>query len=252
MLISMLKRLAPPTVRRLAGRLRGQGLVGLFHERSNAEIFARAYRRNVWGKGNQPYYSGLGSHDARLVDPYISAVRVFLTAQPNPLDAVDLGCGDFSVGRQLRPLCGRYVACDIVPNLINWLRTQADLSDVDFQVLDIVKEALPTGDVVFLRQVLQHLSNAHISAVLSKLREFRFVIVTEHVPLGVFTANVDLSSGIDVRSNFGSGVELGETPFLFAQQAHVICRVPLDASELVTTLYRQTEAAGVSGSRDLS
>jgi hypothetical protein len=34
------------------------------------------------------------------------------------LSAFDLECGDFMVGSQLRELCDRFVACDVVASLI--------------------------------------------------------------------------------------------------------------------------------------
>lgn len=92
----------------------------------------------------------------------------FLNALGKP-DVVDLGCGDFKVGSQLRPWCGRYTACDVVPDLIAFNRTAFTQLDVDFRVLDMVEDPLPAGDVVFVRQVLQHLSNAAISKAIAKI-----------------------------------------------------------------------------------
>ena len=46
-----------------------------------------------------------------------------LLAQVGPLPpgaVVDLGCGDFTVGSKIRPLCGAYVACDVAAPVIAW------------------------------------------------------------------------------------------------------------------------------------
>jgi len=47
--------------------------------------------------------------------------------------------------------------------------------------------------VVFIRQVLQHLSNAHILRAIPKIAaSYRFLVLTEHLPLGeAFTPNLD-------------------------------------------------------------
>jgi hypothetical protein len=79
---------------------------------------------------------------------------------------VDLGCGDFNVGSQLRPYCSEYVACDIVQSLIERNKLKFADRGVEFRALDMASDPLPAGDVVFIRQVLQHMSNAQILALL--------------------------------------------------------------------------------------
>lgn len=135
------------------------------------DVFTKVYTNRVWGDPGEPaspFYSGPGSRDQALVSGYVSAVSSFLNALGKP-DVVDLGCGDFKVGSQLRPWCGRYTACDVVPDLIAFNRTAFTQLDVDFRVLDMVEDPLPAGDVVFVRQVLQHLSNAAISKAIAKI-----------------------------------------------------------------------------------
>ena len=116
-----------------------------------------------------------------------------------------------------RPLCDGYIACDVVAELIERNReTYRDL-DVDFRVVDAVEEELPGGEVLFIRQVLQHLSNAQIGQIVQRIiGRYRAVIVTEHLPWHPFTPNADLSTGPDIRlgpSETASGVVLTEPPF---------------------------------------
>ena len=130
-------------------------------------------------------------------------------------DVVDLGCGDFKVGSQIRPLCGRYTACDVVPELIDFNRGAYEQLDVDFRVLDITADALPEGDVVFVRQVFQHLSNAAIAKAMAKIvAHYKYLVLTEHVPaLAGFVPNVDIATGAGTRLQIGSGVVLTSPPF---------------------------------------
>ena len=81
-------------------------------------------------------------------------------------DVVDLDCGDFHVGSRLRCLCSGYVACDIVEPLIAFNAKTFEGLGVDFRTLDLTKDELPSGEVVFVRQVLQHLSNDDIARAL--------------------------------------------------------------------------------------
>ena len=170
----------------------------------------------MWGKSlaSTPF-SGPGSHNAQAVDPYISAVRTLIADNfVTPPDAVDLGCGDFNVGRQIRNVTDRYIACDIVPNVVNYNRLIYAKEDVDFRILDLVTEVLPAGDVVFVRQVLQHLRNDQISRFLPKLHRYKWLILTESIPSrDPFVPNHDIETGEFARLDFNSGVDLTKTPF---------------------------------------
>ena len=114
-------------------------------------------------------FQGLGSHESEVVNAYLSAVTGFLQSFPEKPDVVDLGCGDFAVGSRIRPYCGRYVAADFVEGLIERNKQVYESDNVDFRALDMINDDLPTGDVVFIRQVLQHLSNGEIQKVVAKL-----------------------------------------------------------------------------------
>ena len=197
------------------------------------DIFTRIYNRGYWGQSDnreERYYSGPGSHSPEAVEPYVTAVRDVLLSFDKKPDVVDLGCGDFTVGSQIRPYCGKYVACDIVEGLIR--RNRARYSkDVEFRVVDITSDQLPEGDVVFIRQVFQHLSNSDIKKVLVQvLARYRFIILSEHLPLSdKFLPNLDKPTGPKIKIDIGesgSGVILTEPPFnLRAKQNRVLCEI---------------------------
>lgn len=126
---------------------------------------------------------------------------------------VDVGTGDFEAGGRLVDLTRLYRACDVVPELIERNRRLYGHSKVEFHVIDATQEPLPSGEVVIVKQVLQHLSNNQISAVLERLEPFRTWLISEHVPLGAFTPNIDLSTGAGVRADVNSGVVVTEPPF---------------------------------------
>lgn len=204
---------------------------------SRAEIFSLIYKDKMWG-GADDFYSGHGSSDPQIVEPYFLAIKTFLESLPTKPDACDFGCGDFRVGQKIRPFCGRYIAADLVPELIERNKGRFDALDVDFRVIDIVTDELPEGDVAFIREVLQHLSNAEIQSILPKLARFRFVVVTEDIPQGDFIANADKPAGFDIRASRGSGVDLEKEPFGFqVKSARVICEVPHGTALLRTTVY---------------
>jgi hypothetical protein len=207
------------------------------------QIFSKIYEDSAWGRSgdpSQPFFSGSGSHDDAIITAYVDAVRAFLASFERKPDVVDLGCGDFFVGARLRPWCGAYTACDIVPELIAFNRTKFAELDVDFRTVDLVADTLPAGDVVFIRQVLQHLSNAQIAQALPKIRAtYRFLVLTEHLPgMPDFVPNLDKQPGAGVRTGAGSGVVLTRPPFDLAPvDERVLCDVAEFGGVIRTTLY---------------
>ena len=220
-------------------------------ERREAEIaelplpkkFDHIYREGLWGRTtNGEMSSGHGTRDAAIVEPYLAAVSEFLEQQPRPLCLVDIGCGDFEVGKRLLPNVDHYVACDISKKIIEQnIRVHGGKPKLQFRVLNAVEESLPDGDIVTLRQVLQHLSNAEIASILPKLSAYRHIIVTEGLPDGPFRPNADHKAGFSVRPiENKSGVDLAKPPFNLAhKQARVLCEVPNTGGVglIRTTLY---------------
>jgi hypothetical protein len=228
---------------------RKRNLAELQRCQSPKEMFTTIYKRGHWGRSgdpHDPYFSGLGSRDPEMVGEYIEAVTQFLRSHEGKLNVTDLGCGDFKVGSQLRPHCAGYTACDVVKEVIEWNSRAFDKSGVDFRVLDITEDALPAGDLVFLRQVLQHLSNEDILKVIPKLSNYRYLVITEGLPIARdFIPNIDKPRGPDIRIHLKpnmSGVVITEPPFnLDVKSAAILCEVCAaigDVPELVrTTLY---------------
>jgi hypothetical protein len=212
--------------------------------KSNKEIFSSIYKGKIWGtsgKDELPFNSGGGSVQADVVDPYIMALEKFVAGLPHRITAVDLGCGDFRVGSRTVNLFARYIACDVVEDLIEFNREHYRYLPVEFQLLDLTTDPLPRGDLLIVRQVLQHLSNEDISAFLKLIpKEFSHILITEHVPTEHnFKANLDKKTGPDNRLPIKSGVVLTEEPFnLIFKHQETLLSVPQDDGLIVTTLYK--------------
>jgi hypothetical protein len=207
------------------------------------EAFTMIYSDALWGRSptaRGDFCSGSGSHQPHVVATYVKAVGAFLRSLDTKPRAVDLGCGDFSVGSQIRSLCGPYVACDVVEPLIERNKDKYRGLEVDFRLIDITTEELPDGDVAFVRQVFQHLSNELILAALPAISaKFKYLLLTEHIPaLPGFIPNIDKPTGPDTRLHSGSGVVLTSAPFnLRVKRAQVLCEVLEGDSVIQTYLY---------------
>jgi hypothetical protein len=215
-----------------------------FSNLSAKDLFTKIYESNAWGKSDDqgsPFYSGSGSSRADEIEAYVQAVTTFLSSFEVKPNVVDLGCGDFTVGSQVRAFCNRYVACDVVPSLIAFNKARFIDLGVEFEVLDLIEDELPSGDVAFVRQVLQHLSNDQISRFISRVvLSYRFLVVTEHLPSHAkFKHNVDKLTGPGTRMGYESGIVLTSPPFnLCSKIEKQLCRVSsIDTGVLVTTLY---------------
>lgn len=207
------------------------------------QLFSTIYREKYWGHdGKGPFYSGSGSYDIHVVAPYIHSVRDFLQTFSEKPVLVDLGCGDFEVGRQLSDLCHHYHGCDIVPELIDFNRRTFSGGHITFHCIDATTEKLPAGDILIVRQVLQHLSNDDISAIMQQFEQYHYLLLTEHLPAGDFKPNIDKPAGPDSRLRFKSGVQLTEAPFcLKPVSSQILCENAntCDFGGVITTsLYR--------------
>lgn len=204
------------------------------------EAMIQVYEKNLWGGEEALFYSGLGSHHPAVVQPYLEVVSRLLQTSSTPPVVCDLGCGDFHVGKELVPYAKHYHAIDIVPDLIAHHKRTFTAENLSFYTLDIAKDELPRGTIAIIRQVLQHLSNAEIKAIVEKLYSFTYVILTEHLPEGSFIPNVDILSGQGTRLKKNSGVDLLAAPFHFkVTAANEVLSIPSPhyKGRLVTTVY---------------
>lgn len=208
-------------------------------------IFSEIYTRRLWGQpaGERHFSSGYGSYMEVHVEPYVEAIGQFIGGFSEKPSVADLGCGDFNVGSRIRGHFSTYIACDVAPEVLEENKARYSGLGVEFRLLNIISDEYPNTDVCIIRQVLQHLSNADILSVVQKMHGFQFLIVTELIPKGDFTPNLDQPTGVSSRFARGipSGVVLTEPPFsLRVVSSQELCSTFDDFSDarLVTTAYR--------------
>lgn len=204
------------------------------------------YEKHLWGGTQFDFYSGEGSHDPQIVMPYLEAITSFFKSHNNALSVCDLGCGDFNIGKHLTTYTKKYIAIDIVDSLIE--RNKAIFKDehLTFHCLDISVDDIPQADCIILRQVLQHLSNSEIQGIVRKLVNYKYIIVTEHIPTGHFIPNKDIITGQGNRLKYDSGVDVLEAPFNLKTLSKSILntiRLNENKEQIVTTLYTTNKTA---------
>lgn len=142
---------------------------------TNQEIFNKLYRRHRWiwgsGTGSIPIFN----------KPFIQFVNKFLDDHPDIKVVVDIGCGDYQIGRHLALREKKYIGCDVSDFVLEKTRAKFSLTNKKFLHLDAVTDELPSGDLVIIKDVLQHLRNRDISRILSKLAVYRFMIIQNDI-----------------------------------------------------------------------
>ena len=88
----------------------------------------------------------------------------------------------------------RYLGGDIVPDLISANNSRYCRENVSFQVIDLIEGPVPKADVVFVRDCLVHLSNAHVASALRNIcaSESTWLLTTTFPESG---RNKDISTG---------------------------------------------------------
>jgi|TARA_B110000483_G_scaffold235889_1_gene308146 hypothetical protein len=216
---SIIKFLLPLKVRQQIKKVQYLlfGLDKEYKGMNSTEVFDKIYSDSIWGIDDNGFSSsGGGSHRDILVNPYIESVSKFL--KMNSFNTiVDLGCGDFNIGKSFVKLCKKYVACDISKIIIDRNQNKYNFKNLEFKIVNVSINELPKGDIAFVRQVLQHLSNDEIKKFVDKLNKdkpYRFLLVTEQLPSKEnFKANLDKNTGANIRVSLDSGVELHKKPF---------------------------------------
>lgn len=200
-----------------------------------AEAFDWIYRSRAWGtSAGEPFCSGFGS-DAEFAKPYVNWVRQFIDRQ-NIREVVDLGCGDFRIGRLICAPGGNfhYVGLDVVAELIAYNRSQFGNNRIEFRLADIIQDELPDGELCLIRQVLQHLSIAEISQVLKHCSKYKYLLVTEEIYSGKGRRpNRDKPHGPDNRLYDRSGVYLDLPPFRL--ETATVLEIPASKTSIMRT-----------------
>ena len=178
-------------------------------------VMEQIYKQHLWGGSGFDFYSGEGSHNQNITKSYIETVSSFFQSQNKKLTVCDLGCGDFNIGKNFLGHAEYYYAIDIVESLIERNKKLYKATHLEFQCLDISKDNIPQADCVILRQVLQHLSNNEIKGILKKIENYKYIILTEHIPHGDFMPNKDKIASQGIRLKQHSGIDLLAEPFNF-------------------------------------
>ena len=84
---------------------------------------------------------------------------------------LDLGCGDFNIGKNIYQNVKKYIGIDIVHDLIEINKKKFNNDIIHFECKDFIEESLPKAECIIIRQVMQHLDNKSIFKILNKIND---------------------------------------------------------------------------------
>lgn len=186
----------------------------------NSTIFSKIYKTNGWGGKKGEYFSGTGSHNP-FVKGYADVIADFIL-QNEIKSIVEIGCGDFTVSNNILNTLQKnevdftYIGYDVVRSLINQNNANYSTDKINFQCKDSCVGNIKSGELLIIRQVLQHLNNRSIKQVVDKFKNYKYIIVTEHQASEKYSdiiPNKDQETGVSIRLRYKSAVYLEKEPF---------------------------------------
>ena len=168
---------------------------------SHADIFDNVYRNDLWRGG-----SGSGSRED-LTRDYRTFLQNFMRGN-RIASVVDLGCGDWQFSRHIDWTGIDYSGVDVSSVVLGATKTFSR-EGVRFLHANAVTDPLPAADLLIVKDVLQHWSNADILAFLPQLQNYRVALITHGFPRQALAyVNCDMPTGFHYRP-----VDPGKPPF---------------------------------------
>jgi SAM-dependent methyltransferase len=179
--------------------------------RDPTEIFTSYARRNKWG--DKDSLSGKGSNLETTAK--LRAVLPALLKELEATSLLDVPCGDFFWMKHVDLTGIDYLGGDIVPDLVKANSQAHARPGIAFQVVDLISGPVPKADVIFVRDCLVHLSNAHVQQALANItRSGGTWLLTTTFP--------DTATNADIATGEWRPIDLTRPPFNLPAPARLI------------------------------
>lgn len=160
-------------------------------------VFDEIYKGNGWGFG-----SGHGSLP-RVTKGYRAFLEMFLR-ENDIKQVVDVGCGDWQFSKLIDWGDAHYTGLDIVPSVVEANKKQFGSNKISFQVIEPNQTKLPKGDLLVIKDVLQHMNTKAVQKFVKEvLPNYKFALITNCIePRN--DVNIDIEDGgfrpLDLRA----------------------------------------------------
>ena len=177
---------------------------------TNSNVFDEIYSKASWKSGTS--LSGPGSEPENALSYVAFVDEVIQIYGINTI--LDIGHGDWKMWPKAFFSNKKYVGIDVVKKLNESMVSDYQTDNIRFLLLDAVEDDLPYSEIVLIKDVLMHLSNKDIDAILTKLKSYPMSVICTDVIRKLtiidmlFLLRRNLSLGARVRS-----LLRGENPF---------------------------------------
>lgn len=153
-------------------------------------VFLEIYSKNAWGGAESRSGSGSSLEQTKTIREQLPAIVKNLGVR----SFLDIPCGDFYWMKQVCLEIDEYIGADIVEQLIDHNRALYTSKNRRFTVVDIMKDQLPTVDLIFSRDCLVHFSFRDICRTIRNIKRSN----SKYLLATTFTAqdqNTDIATG---------------------------------------------------------
>lgn len=150
--------------------------------------FNKIYTSNRWIFG-----SGTGSI-AINNQKYIRFLQNFLDAHPDITSILDVGCGDWQIGREIDWASKKYIGIDVSDHALAETKQKFESTRTEFHIMDAANDELPDADLIIIKDVLEHLSFDTIQRILDKTHQYKYTLIQNDIGI-LETINFDIENG---------------------------------------------------------
>jgi SAM-dependent methyltransferase len=161
-----------------------------FLYKDDTNVFATIYKNNMWGSRESRSGGGSQVNSTKTIRKMLPE----LWKQYDIKTFLDVPCGDYNWMKEVKKDNIVYIGGDIVDEAVKHNNEKYAAKNISFRLLDITKDILPTVDMIFCKDCLQHLSYEDVFKALKNFKrsKSKYLLVTSY-PLTL--SNWDIFTG---------------------------------------------------------
>jgi hypothetical protein len=179
------------SIKKISNKLKYKKMLKLDDSRKRFETI---YQQNLWGDLNSG--SGTGSNLESTENLRTNLPIIF--KKYNIQSILDVPCGDFHWMKFVMDDNNhiKYKGGDIVESVINSNIKNYTSDQVEFSVIDLTRDHLPSSDLIIVRDCLFHLSFSDIDKAIRNIKNsnLKYILTSTHIVNDNFF-NTDISTG---------------------------------------------------------
>ncbi len=153
-------------------------------------MFLYIYKNNIWKDKKSVSGSGSSTIQTRQLVKHLPV----LFEKYHIETILDLPCGDFNWMRNVKMNNLFYIGGDIVNEIIDNNKLKYSKTNIRFEYLNLIKDKLPSADLMLCRDCFSHFSNHKIVESLKNIKKYKIkYLLTTSFPKT--KKNVDIITG---------------------------------------------------------